>query len=163
MTRGSAVLLAVSLLPGALPAQAVNPGLSGTEQSTPPIVRYGKWGAAALFAGLTFMGVSEHGKANSAFRRLQSFCRTSGQCAIGPDGRYANPAAESRYQTVVSSDRAARGWLISGQVALAGAAVLFIVELMEERGTPNIPFQGLLIEPGPKTTRVGWSFSFGSP
>lgn len=150
-----AAALALALLVAApaqrLAAQSADSG----RPATPPIVHYGKWGAAALFAGLTSLGVIEHDRANAAFDRLTAFCLNVGPCGIGPDGRYANPAAESRYQEVVRGDRAARALLLSGQIALAGTAALFILDLMKEHGTPNIPFNGLLLEPG-RQTRLGW-------
>ncbi len=123
---------------------------------TPPIVHYGKWGAAALFVGFTSLGVIEHDRANSAYDRLTAYCLNTGPCTIGADGRYTNPGAESRYQEVVNGDRAARLWLVSGQVALAGTAALFIIELLKEHGTRNIPFNGLLLEPGRRQTKLGW-------
>lgn len=157
MRRPALLALASVMTVTSLRAQTLAP----TERhEVPPIIRYGKWGAAALFAGFTTLGVVQHRNANQAFSRLQDFCRVGGSCAIGPDGRYANPAAESRYQDVVSNDRAARAWLISGQVALAGATAMFIVELLQQRETRNIPLQGLLIEPGAWDTRIGWSVAF---
>ncbi|HEY2805049.1 MAG TPA: hypothetical protein VGI92_04240 [Gemmatimonadales bacterium] len=147
---GGAALAALMARP--LFAQSADSGKS----RTPDIVHYGKWGAAAVFAGLTTLGVIEHDRANSAFDRLTDFCLNVGPCGIGQDGRYSNPAAESRYQEVVSGDRAARVWLLSGQIALAGTATLFIIELMKNHSTTNIPFHGLLLEPGRRTSKIGW-------
>ena len=156
MRRLLAALLLGAALTRAAAAQAppaVAP--SGDAARTPPIVRYGKWGAAALFVGFTALGVIQHREANDAYDNLRDYCRT-GSCSIGFDGHYANPVAEARYQEVVHADRAARAWLVSGQVALAGATALFIVELLNARGTRNIPFQGLTITPGRSATRIGW-------
>jgi len=122
-----------------------------------PVVRYGKWGAAALFAVFTTAGVLAHNDADAGFRDLRTFCSTAGACVIGPDGRYVNPQAEVRYQDIAQSDRTARAWLLGGQIALGGAVALFVVELLHERGEPNIPFSGLTIAPGRNgTMNVGW-------
>lgn len=143
---------------GPLAAQAPN---EPAPARTSAFVHYGKWGAAALFAGLTAIGAIEHGNANHAFNGLQDYCKAGNSCTIGQDGRYANPVAEARYQEVVRGDRAARVFLVSGQVALAGATTLFILELLKDRGTHNIPFNGLRVAPGTAgTTRVGWSLRF---
>ena len=155
MKRAAPALLLALLAARPLAAQS-----DSGRAYTPPIVHYGKWGAAALFVGFTSLGVIEHNRANAAYDRLTSFCVNTGPCTIGADGRYSNPAAESRYQDVVSGDRAARLWLVSGQVALAGTAALFIIELLKEHGTRNIPFNGLLLEPGRRETRMGWRLTF---
>ncbi len=134
----------------------------GGSNTTPPAVKYGKWGAAALFAAFTAAGVIEHNTAESRFRALELYCVTTGPCTTGPDGRYANPGAESRYQAVISRDRTARVWFLSGQIAMGGAAALFVVELLHDHGTRNIPYSGLMVEPGGLgTTRVGWRVMIG--
>lgn len=149
------ILAAVSL---SLQAGVAHAQQSEPKPNTPAIIHYGKWGAALVFAGFTALGVIEHSNANNSFAELQQFCLASGACAIGPDGRYLDPAAESRYQAVVRGDRAARSWLIGGQVALAGTAAMFIVELLKERGTTNIPLQRLIVTQHTGITRVGLLF-----
>jgi len=158
---GFGALLALGLLIPAARASAQAPGTAGGP--TPALVHYGKWGAAALFATFTALGVVEHNRANARFEDLRRFCFDVGPCTIGADGRYADAQAEARYQAVVSGDRAARTWLISGQVALAGAAALFVVELLKEKGTQNIPSSGLEITPTPTGTRIGLRLPFRGP
>jgi len=127
-----------------------------TRNDTPALVRYGKWGAAALFVAFTSLGVVEHNTADDRFRSLTSYC-IQNACTIGADGRYANPTPEAKYQSVVASDRAARAWLLSGQIALGGAAVLFVMEALHDHGTRNVPYSGLVVERGSfGTTNVGW-------
>jgi hypothetical protein len=75
---------------------------------------------------------------------------------VGPDGRYLDPSAEERYQRVVVGDRRARAWLVGGQVALVGSVALFVIELTREKGSQNIPYSGLVVEPGRYGTRVGF-------
>ena len=123
--------------------------------AVPGIVRNGKWGAAALFVAATSLGLLEHHRANVAFDGLRELCGASAQCSIGQDGRYSDPVAEVQYQKVVSGDRAARSWFVGGQVALAGTAVLFVIELLHPRATTNIPFSGFLVKPTRSGTRIG--------
>jgi len=60
-----------------------------------------------------------------------------------------DPAAEAQYQNVVEGDRAARTWFIGAQAALVGAVTLFVLELKyAPKGPANIPFHGLIVEPG---------------
>lgn len=148
MRRALALAALGAALLGAAPARSAHAQEARAARETPPIVHYGKWGAAALFAAFTSLGVMEHNNAEGRYHALQAYCIDVGPCAIGADGRYANPEAESRYQSVVKSDRAARGWLLSGQLALAGAAALFVIELLHDHGTRNVPYSGLVVEPG---------------
>ncbi|MFI5208370.1 MAG: hypothetical protein ACHQX4_10155 [Gemmatimonadales bacterium] len=135
-------------------ARAQDTPQTGASNPTPPAVKYGKWGAAALFAAFTAAGAIEHNAADDRFRALEQYCISTGPCAIGPDGRYTNPDAESRYQAVVQRDRVARVWFLSGQIAMGGAAALFVVELLHDHGTRNIPYSGLVVEPGKIGLRV---------
>ena len=122
---------------------------------TPAAIHYGKWAAAAAAAGFTALGIRSHNRADDDFRALSDYCRVQGTCIVGGDGRYTDPGAEARYRQVVHGDRMARAWLISGQAALVGSVVLFVLELQRDRGPKNIPFSGLVVEPGPLGTRVG--------
>lgn len=159
-------LLLCAAIASAASAQNTAPGPIPVQQAgseVPFAVRWGKWGAAALFLGFTAAGLVEHQAADNDFEALRQFCITSGACQIGSDGRYLDARAEQRYATVVHGDRVARAMFISGQVALAGAAALFVVELMKEKGTRNIPYSGLLVAPSRDGLRVGWRFTVGSP
>ena len=152
------VLVAALVLlgPASLSAQDAQDvqGVQGV-QSVPGIVRTGKWIGAGVFAGSMALALLEHRAADNALDRLRSFCRQA-SCAIGPDGRYIDPDAESRYAEVVNGDRMARVWLIAGQVTFVATAALFVVELTKDRGTTNIPFSGMVVEPG----RIGWRLEF---
>jgi hypothetical protein len=117
-------------------------------------VRYGKWGAAALFVALTATGAAVHEAANTDYDKLTAFCRDIGPCDIGADGRYVDPAPEALYQEVVHGDRTARVWLMGGQVALAGAVTLFILELRERKAPRDIPFDPY-VAVGRGVTQVG--------
>ena len=131
-------------------------------RSAPALVRLGKWGAAALFIGFTATGISRHDGADADYRALTSYCKTGGSCALAADGTYVDPHSESLYQQVTAGDRAARAWLITGQVALAGAAALFIVQLNYEHGTRNIPYEPeAYVAPGLGATLVGLRLPLG--
>ena len=151
MTPRGLMLAALLAMPGLATAQqpAAPPPL------VPGIVHHGKWGAAALFVAATGIGLLEHRRANDAFDDLRTLCGTSAQCSIGQDGRYADPVAEAQYQKIVAGDRAARSWFIGGQVALAGTAALFVIELLHARGSPNIPYSGFIVKPTRDGTRIG--------
>lgn len=143
------LLCAVTCLP--LAAQVQVP----RDVVTPPGIRYGKWAAAAVAVGFTAMGIRTHQEADDDFRALADYCKAQGACALGTDGRYTDPVAEARYRDIVRGDRTARAWLISGQTAIVGSAILFVLELKRERGPRNIPYSGLVIEPGAFGTRIG--------
>lgn len=128
--------------------------LSAQEQPrpAPAVYRYGKWTAALLAAGATAVGISTHNAANRAYDDLIDFCRAN-PCRLQPDGYYVDAEAEARYDVVVRRDRAARAWFVAGQAAIAGAVALFILEIRHgPRDPANVPFSGLVLEPG----RVGW-------
>jgi hypothetical protein len=74
---------------------------------------------------------------------LESRClQAPERCDLGPGGSYLDPEIEGLYQTSLRYDRTARGWLIGGETALAGAAALFVWELTRPKGRPeNIPFE----------------------
>lgn len=144
------------------------PAVAAAQQPAPPppvpsIVRHGKWGAAALFVAATGIGLLEHQSANNAFDDLRTMCGSSVQCTIGQDGRYADPVAEAQYQKIVSGDRAARSWFIGGQVALAGTAALFVIELLHSRGSTNIPYSGFIVKPTRDGTRIGFRLPIRLP
>ena len=121
---------------------AQEPDNGSATRNAPAVVRLGKWGAAALFLGFTATGISRHNGADADYRSLTGYCKVGGgSCLLAPDGTYLDPHSEQLYQQVIAGDKAARAWLIGGQVALAGAAALFIMQLSYEHGPHNIPFE----------------------
>jgi len=132
MKRVLTALLLLVLLAGRAEAQ----GLS-------PAVKYGKWVLLAGSIGMNYLAVREHNRADDAFDALRASCfPLTSRCALGPDGRYTDPAIEDLYQTTLRYDRRARYWLIGGETALAGAAAMFIWELARPKPRPdNIPFE----------------------
>jgi len=148
--RVCALLVTAHLaLQGSAQAQAPAP----PPARTPAAIRYGKFAALGLAASLTALGAVSHHRADEYYRDLLTLCRDRGPCHIGPDGRYAT-APEALYQRVVRGDRSARLWLLGGQAALAGSAVLFVMELKRKKGPENIPFSPYIVA-GSFGTRVG--------
>jgi hypothetical protein len=121
-------------------------------QGLSPAVKYGKWVLLAGSIGMNYLAVRAHNRAEDAFDVLELECAVvQERCALGPEGSYADPAIEGLYQSSLRYDRRARLWLIGGETALAGSAVLFIWELARPKGRPdNIPF-----EPEVKSLRAG--------
>ncbi len=143
-------MTAVHVLPAQSPTGAAR-------ERAPAAVRWGKWGATLLFVGFTAYGASLHNEANGDYRALIDWCQGGGgSCVLGPDGTYADPRSEALYRSSIDGDRAARVWLVAGQVALVGAVALFITELQYKHGPENIPFEPQLqVMPGPGGPRLG--------
>jgi hypothetical protein len=125
----------------------------------PALVHYGKWAALGLAAGLTILGARTHDRADRDYTTLLRYCSGSAPCPIAADGRYADPAAEALYRRVRAGDRAAGAWLVGGEVALAGGAVLFVMELMRTKGPENIPYSPYIVA-GRFGTRVGFQLAW---
>lgn len=117
--------------------------LGAPAQAQGPVVKYGKWLLVAGSIGMNYLALRSHNRAQDSFDALQARCfGDHAQCALNNSGQYANPGIEQLYQSSLSYDRQARGWLIGGESALAGAAALFIWELTKPKGRPkNIPFE----------------------
>ena len=151
MTRLCGVVLTLMLLTS--PAQA---------QGVKPIVKYGKWVLVAGAAAMNYLALQAHNDAEDSFNALEAHCLDSQQrCALGPDGSYLDPTSEDFYQASLHYDRVARGWLIGGEIALAGAAALFVWELTQPKGRPgNIPFEPEIRSIRGGGTGVGLRFAF---
>jgi|SRR5215207_2932217 len=121
-------------------------------QGLGPAVKYGKWVLLAGAVGMNYLAVREHDEADDAYDALEAECTADQtRCALGPGGTYADPAMEDLYQTTLSHDQQARRWLIGGEAALVGSAVLFVWELTRPKHRPdNIPF-----EPEVRSLRAG--------
>ena len=116
--------------------------VTGNAQAQGPMVKYGKWLVLAGSAGMNYLAIRAHNRADDAFGALRSRCQVHARCDVGPDGSYLDPVTEDLYQSSLRYDRIARGWLIGGETALAGAAALFVWELTRPKGRPeNIPFE----------------------
>jgi hypothetical protein len=130
VTRAFSALLALVLIAGRAEAQG-------------PFVKYGKWVLVAGSIGMNYLAIRAHDRADDAFNGLKARCLdVHDRCAVGPQGGYLDPSSEDLYQRSLRYDRIARGWLIGGEAALAGAAALFVWELTRPKRRPdNIPFE----------------------
>jgi hypothetical protein len=114
-----------------------------TAHAQGPLVKYGKWLVVAGSIAMNYQAVLSHNRAEDAFDALEAACNANhALCTVGSDGEYTSPHIEALYQTSLHYDQQARRWLIGGELALAGAAALFIWELTRPQGRPdNIPFE----------------------
>jgi hypothetical protein len=138
-----APVLLGALLLGQAPLAAQQPADSLFARRSPALVKYGKWVALAAAVGMGLKAASAHGDAEDAFDRLERYCDVDQlRCTQRPNGSYFDPVAEGYFQTSLSRDSHARGWLLGGEAALLGAAGLFVWELTRPKNPPrNIPFE----------------------
>jgi hypothetical protein len=117
--------------------------LAGPAQAQGPVVKYGKWLLVAGSAGMNYLAIRAHNRAEDSFSSLEARCLVAPfRCDLSPDGSYLDPEIENLYQASLRYDRTARGWLIGGETALVGAAALFVWELTRPKSRPgNIPFE----------------------
>ncbi len=156
---GTALLL---LLLGAAPVAAQTAdSVFRPRSGSPALVKYGKWGMVAVGIGMGIKAARAHSDADRAYGRLEDYCAVDQRrCDLSPSGRYLDPVAERHYERAVRGDRHARGWLVGGEVAVLGAAGLFVWELTRPRGRPdNIPFEPEVSFQG-RVTNVGVRVGF---
>jgi hypothetical protein len=154
------LVLGLCLGAGSLAAQASD-SLFQARRGSPFVVKYGKWLVLAGAVGMGLKASSAHHDADRAFDRLEDYCfEDQDRCDQRPDGSYLDPVAERHYQRAITRDRHARGWLLGGEVALLGAAGMFVWELTRPKGGPdNIPFEPQMRWDG-RRTRLGLNIPF---
>jgi len=125
-------------------------------QGSPAPVKYGKWLLLAGAVGMNLAAAQAHHDADGFFRQLDDRCTADhALCATGPGGAYSDAESERLYQSSVAMDRRARTWLIGGESAALGAAVMFVWEFARPKGRPpNIPFEPT-VSVRPSRTEVG--------
>ena len=155
--RAMAMMLALTL-PLSAQAQA---GDTVTVKQVPAVAKVGKWVLLGATLGMGLLAASSHDKAESAYDDLEQYCAPDqSRCDLNSGGTYIDPTAESYYQESIRYDRHARRWFIGGEVALLGAAALFIWEFTRPHEKPdNIPFEPEF-QVGPANTRLGVRVSF---
>ena len=151
MPRVLTAVLALLLVGGRAEAQGLK-----------PLVKYGKWVLVAGSIGMNYLAIQAHNRAEDAFDEIETRCfEVRDRCLTGPGGAYLNPQTEALYQNSLRYDRIARGWLIGGEAALAGAAALFVWELTRPKGRPdNIPFEPEVRSMRGGTTGLGLRVAF---
>ena len=104
---------------------------------------------------------SAHSNADSLFDLLSARCIDDhALCELEPGGSYADAESERLYQATVAYDHRARNWLIGGEAAALGAAVLFVWEFARPKGPPdNIPFEPK-VSIGSQRTEIGVALKF---
>ena len=155
MKRALVLLTGLSLLAASLPAQQSAP------RSSPPLIKFGKWGLLAASVAMNLLARDAHQRADEEFEFVTDACAVDRtRCTTLPDGSYADPVLEAHYQSSLDYDSKARTWLVGGQTALVAAAVGFIWELTRPKGRPdNVPFEPEVSERD-GATRVGFRVSF---
>ena len=155
MKRPAFLLLCLSL--AAQPVYSQQPLSAGS----PPLIKYGKWATLAASVAMNLLAAQAHNRADDAFRVITLACvQDTSNCATLSDGSYADPLLERKFQESLHHDRSARRWLIGGETALVGTAVMFIWELTRPKTRPgNIPFEPQVSERN-GMTQIGVSFSF---
>lgn len=163
-SRGRVAAILVLVIAGMLPASSAAAQATDMAQKDRPwyvsVSKWGKWGALAGATALTAVAFLRNRDANQVFDGLLDLCEAaSSACLTGANGRYVHQDAEALYQETLRLDRAARGWMIGGQVSLAAAGAMFLVDLVWGGDDPeNIPFAPLdvVAEPG----RLGFQVRF---
>jgi hypothetical protein len=130
-------------------------------QGSPAPIKYGKWLLVAGSIGMNLAAASAHQNADSVFDILNDRCGDDhALCELGTGGTYADAESERLYQTTVAYDRRARNWLLGGEAAALGAAVLFVWEFARPKGPPeNIPFEPR-VSIGSQRTEIGLAVRF---
>lgn len=107
------------------------------------LLRIAKWTTAATALGTGIYGFVLQDDADSRFRELEDLCEVERErCReLEPDGSYADPGLESRYQRIREDYRTARVLLVVSQVALAGSIALFILDLPDDPTPRNVPYE----------------------
>ena len=105
------------------------------------LLRVGKWLSLGVAAGSAAYGLHVGGDADRAFRDLEGVCELEPQrCAPrNSDGSFTDIELEQRYQDVVAMDDRARTALVVGQLGIVLTAVLFILDLGDDR-PDDIPY-----------------------
>ncbi len=112
-------------------------------QGSPAPIKYGKWLLVAGAVGMNIAAANAHHDADKFFNQLEDRCTAERSlCAIEPGGAYTDAESERLYQASVTLDHRARTWLIGGEAAALGAAVMFVWEFTRPKAAPgNIPFE----------------------
>lgn len=134
---------------------------SWTRPGSPLLIKYGKWLTLAAAVGIGIKASNAHQDADRWFNRLEQYCDTDQtRCDQTSGGSYIDPTAERYYQRSLHHDRAARRWLLGGEITLIGTAGLFVWELTRPKRLPaNIPFEPE-ISVSPYDTRFGLRVGF---
>ena len=103
-------------------------------------VRLAKWALLGAAVGFGAYAVSQSQRADASYAELGGLCRADQELCASNGNGYADSHAELLYQRAVAADRRAHQAIIGGEVTLLGSAALFIYDLRNRRGPPDIPY-----------------------
>ena len=105
-------------------------------------LRVAKWTTLLISGGAAAYGFAQNRSADREYEQLERECEAQPvACLKGPDGEaYANAGMEARYQRIVDRDERARLALLGGQIGIAAAVIMFIVDLPDRISPEDIPY-----------------------
>ena len=137
---------------GVAAAQLRQPAASRSWSS----VRLAKWALLGVAVGFGAFAVSQSQRADDSYSELGMLCRSDQDRCVSSGDVYADAHAERLYQRAVSADRRAHQAIIGGEVTLLGSAALFIYDLRNRRGPPDIPY------PASSRESAAYGFAIGA-
>ncbi|MBA3558188.1 MAG: hypothetical protein H0W30_06270 [Gemmatimonadaceae bacterium] len=129
-------ILCISVASSVAAAQLPQPAASRSWTS----VRLAKWALLAAAVGFGAYAVTQSQHADDSYGELDLLCRAEQDRCASTGDSYPDARAERLYQRAVSADRRAHQAIIGGEVTLLGSAALFIYDLRNRRGPPDIPY-----------------------
>ena len=114
------------------------------------VLRVAKWTTLLASTGAAVYGFTQNRVADREYEDIERLCQNEPvTCALKPGiSEYADPALESRYQSVVDRDDRARLALLAGQIGLAATVLMFILDLPNNTTPEDIPYD-------PRRIRLG--------
>lgn len=106
----------------------------------PRLLRVGKWTLLGAALGMGAYALVRSQDAEEQYETLRRLCETDQTRCQLQGSRYADPEAETLYQTAILHDRRARIGIVGAQVSLLGSVALFIADLGNDRGPEDIPY-----------------------
>jgi hypothetical protein len=110
------------------------------------VAHWGKWATLGATIGFQVGSTTEQRRADRLQDELRDRCvNDPPACTVTqPDGAYLNADTESLYQRGVDADRAARRYMLLGQLSLLTSVALFVIDLRhgDGAGPDNVPFRG---------------------
>ena len=151
------ILLLLCFAPGAtLQAQEIENRFPAQDSGRADVryawrpLRIAKWTTLLVSGGAAAYGFTQNRVADRDYEELERECEAQPlSCLKLPDSDvYANADMEARYQQILERDDRARLALLGGQIGIAAAVIMFIVDLPERITPEDIPYD-------PKPLRLG--------
>lgn len=144
------ILLAAILIGGAAPAARAQGAdyRSDREEGREARVRgwdplaIAKWGTLAAAIGSAAYGLSQSLAADDRYDRIDGICadRAERCSARRADGDFLDAELDRLAREADHFDQRARTGLIAAQIGLAASVALFILDLRDSAGPPNVPY-----------------------